>query len=62
MLNNIETTQLTIPCNKRSYLDKVKDDLTISNNNLQKCRKHSEKWNFYKQHILWLESEIDSLS
>ena len=61
-MNNEQTPQLTIPRVSRSYLDKVKDDLTISKEKIEKCRKYSEKWKFYRAHIEWLESEIVSLS
>jgi hypothetical protein len=47
---------------RRSYLDKVKDDLIISKEKFSKCRKYSEKWKFYRDHIEWLESEMVSLS
>ena len=47
---------------RRSYLDKIKDDLAISKEKFEKCRKYSEKWKFYRDHIEWLESEIVSLS
>lgn len=62
MMSNAETPQLTIPCVRRIYLDKVKDDLIISKEKFNKCRKYSDKWKFYRDHIEWLESEIVSLS
>ena len=61
-MNNAENTQLIIPHVRRSYLDKVKDDLIISKEEFNKCMKYSEKWKFYRDHIEWLESEIVSLS
>ena len=62
MKQTSENPQLTIPRVRRSYLDKVKDDLAISKEKFEKCRKYSEKWKFYREHIEWLESEIVSLS
>ena len=47
---------------RHSYLEKVKDDIVISKEKFAKCRKFSEKWKFYRDHIEWLESEIVSLS
>ena len=55
-------TKLHLQNVRRSYLDKVKDDLMISKEIFDKCRKHSEKWYFYREHVQWLESEINALS
>jgi hypothetical protein len=62
MMNNEQKPQLHKHIVRRSYLDKVKDDLVISREIFNKCRKYSEKWHFYRGHIEWLESEIDALS
>ena len=61
-LNIAVNQQLNIAGVRRSYLDKVKDDLIISKEKFDKCRKYSQKWKYYKDQIEWLESEIVSLS
>lgn len=58
----VENSQLHLQNVRRSYLDKVKDDLIISKEKFDRCRKHSQKSKFYRDHIEWLESEIVSLS
>ena len=60
--DNPQNQQLNIAGVRRSYLDKVKDDLIISKEKFDKCRKYSQKWKFYRDQIEWLESEIVSLS
>ena len=62
MMNNETKSELHLRNAKRSYLDKVRDDLVISKEIFDKCRKRSEKWYFYRGHIQWLESEINRLS
>ena len=60
--DNPQNQQLNIAGVRHSYLDKVKDDLIISKEKFDKCRKYSQKWKFYRDQIEWLESEIVSLS
>ena len=62
MMNNETKPKLHLQNVRRSYLDKVKDDLIISKEKFDKCRKYSQKWKFYRDRIEWLESEIVSLS
>ena len=62
MMNNETKPKLHLQNVRRSYLDKVKDDLIISKEKFDKCRKYSQKWKFYRDQIEWLESEIVSLS
>lgn len=59
--DNANQQGVNTPAVRRSYLDKVKDDLIISKEKFNKCRKYSDKWKFYRDHIEWLESEILSL-
>lgn len=61
-MNNETKPKLHLQNVRRSYLDKVKDDLIISKEKFDKCRKYSQKWKFYRDQIEWLESEIVSLS
>ena len=46
---------------KASYLTKLKQDLEISKDWLNRCKKGSEKYKWYLEHIEWLESEIEAL-
>ena len=62
MMNNETKPKLHLQNVRRSYLDKVKDDLIISKEKFDKRRKYSQKWKFYRDQIEWLESEIVSLS
>ena len=61
-MNNETKPKLHLQNVRRSYLDKVKDDLIISKEKFDKRRKYSQKWKFYRDQIEWLESEIVSLS
>ena len=47
---------------KTNYLEKTKQYIIISQAKLKEYKKGSELWNLTKQHIDWLNSEIERLT